>query len=123
MPLSRSRNRRPESHLCHSLPPLTLLLLCSSTPLQAQDTKATAAAWAADSSRAVAAACKVVQSLREKPGGYRCYVEAFKETATEYIVRVREVPRDGTLPSVRSRSTVQIRKTEPSVTVTQVPDL
>lgn len=114
---------RPVSHPCRSLPLLSLLLLCSSAPLRAQDTKETALAWAIDSSRAVAAACKVVQSLREEPGGCGCYVEAFKETPTEYIVRVREVPRDGTLPSLRSRSTVQIRKTEPSVTVTQVPDL
>lgn len=114
---------KPAPHSCRSLALLSLPLLFFSAPLRAQDARETASAWAMDSNRAVTAACKVVQSLREDPGGYRCYVETFEETPTEYIVRVREFPRDGTLPSLRSRSTVQIRKTEPSVTVTQVPDL
>jgi len=37
-------------------------------------------------------------------------------------VRVREVPRGGTLPPPFLRSTVEIQKAEPSVTVTRVPE-
>ena len=123
MPEFRLRDPRLPSHQRFSLSVLAALFLCPVSTLDAQDTARTAAVWAADSGRAVAAACKVVQSLREEPRRYRCYVEALKETATEYIVRVREVPRDGTLPPPLSRSTVQIRKTDPSVTVTRIPDL
>ena len=122
MPELRLRDPRPPSHLPLSFP-LAALVLCPISILSAQESTEAAPVWAADSGRAVAAACKVVQSLREEPRRYRCYVEALKETATEYIVRVREVPRDGTLPPPLSRSTVQIRKTDPSVTVTRIPDL
>ena len=97
------------------------VLLCAPTGLRAQDSGRTAVAFAIDSSWATHAACKVVQSLRQEPRRYRCYVESFKETPTEYVLRVREVPRDGTLPPPFHRSTVRLRK--PSVTVTRVPDL
>ena len=123
MPELRSRDPRLLSYQRFSLSVLAALFLCPVSTLDAQDTARTAAVWAADSGRAATAACKVAQSLREEPRRYRCYVEALKETATEYIVRVREVPRDGTLPPPLSRSTVQIRKTDPSVTVTRIPDL
>lgn len=123
MPELRSRDPRLPSYQRFSLSVLAALFLCPVSTLDAQDTARTAAVWAADSGRAAVAACKVAQSLREEPRRYRCYVEALKETATEYIVRVREVPRDGTLPPPLSRSTVQIRKTDPSVTVTRIPDL
>jgi hypothetical protein len=78
-------------------------------------------AFAMDSGWASGAACKVVLSLRQDPRSYRCYVESFKETPTEYVIRVREVFSDGTLPPPLHRSTVRLRK--PSVTVTRVPDL
>lgn len=116
-------DRSPSSLLCVPRAFATLILLCLSSPVTAQDTAATAVAFAMDSSRAAAAACKVVQSLREEPRRHRCHVERFTETAAEYVIRVREVPRDGTRPPPFSRSTVQIRKTEPSVTVTRVPEL
>ena len=102
---------------------LAVLLLCLITPARAQDTVETAASFAIDRSRAAAAACKVVQSLRDNPRRYRCYVERFEETPTEFIIRVRELPREGTLPPPFTRSTVQIQKSEPSVTVTRVPEL
>lgn len=105
--------------------PLTLavLLLCLITPGSAQGAAETAAPFAMDSGRAAVAACKVVQSLRDDPRRYRCHVERFEETPTEYIIRVRELPREGTLRPLFTRSRVQIQKSQPSVTVTRVPDL
>ena len=98
-----------------------VMVLCAPPGLPAQDSSRTAAAFAIDSNWATRAACKVVQSLRQEPRRYRCYVESFKETPTEYVMRVREVPLDGTLPPPFHRSTVRLRK--PSVTVTRVPDI
>ncbi len=107
------------------MPPLILavLLLCLVTPVRAQGTVQSAAPFAIDSSRAAVAACKVVQSLRDDPRRYRCYVERFEESPTEYIIRVRELPREGTLRPPFTRSRVQIQKSQPSVTVTRVPEL
>ena len=97
------------------------VLLCLPTALSAQEPGRSAIAFATDSSWATRAACKVVLSLREQPRRYRCYVESFKETPTEYVMRVREVSSDGALPPPFHRSTVRLLK--PSVTVTRVPDL
>ena len=97
------------------------VLLCLPTTLPAQDSRQTAVAFAFDSSWASSAACKVVLSLREEPRRYRCSVESFKETPTEYVIRVREMSLDGALPPPFHRSTVRLEK--PSVTVTRVPDL
>lgn len=99
------------------------VLLCLPTTLPAQDSGQPALAFAADSSWATIVACKVVLSLRQEARRYRCYVESFKETPTEYVMRVREVPRYGTLPPPFHRSTVRLQKTKPSVIVTRVPDL
>jgi hypothetical protein len=99
------------------------VLLCLPTTLSAQDSSRPAVAFAADSSWATGAACKVVLSLRQEPRRYRCYVESFKETPTEYVMRVREESLDGALPPPFERSTVRLKKTKPSVTVTRVPDL
>jgi hypothetical protein len=99
------------------------VLLCLPTTLPAQDSGQPDMAFAADSSWATGAACKVVLSLRQEPRRYRCYVESFKETPTEYVIRVQEVSLDGARPPPFHRSTVRLQKTEPSVTVTRVPDL
>jgi hypothetical protein len=97
------------------------VLLCLPAALPAQDSRQTAVAFAFDSSWASGAACEVVLSLRQQPRRYRCSVESFKETPTEYVIRVREVTLDGDLPPPFHRSTVRLQK--PSVTVTRVPDL
>jgi hypothetical protein len=96
-------------------------LLCLPATLPAQDARQTAMAFAFDSSWASGAACKVVLSLREEPRRYRCSVESFKETPTEYVIRVREASLDGSPTPPFHRSTVRLQK--PSVTVTRVPDL
>ena len=97
------------------------LLLCLPTTLSAQDSRQTAVAFAFDSSWATGAACRVVLQLRQGPRRYRCSVESFKETPTEFVIRVREVPLDGARPPPLGRSTVRLEK--PSLTVTRVPDL
>jgi hypothetical protein len=97
------------------------VLLCLPTSLPAQDSGPTAVAFAFDSSWASGAACKVVLSLRQEPRRYRCSVESFKETPTEYVILVREVTSDGARPPPFHRSTVRLQK--PSITVTRVPDL
>jgi hypothetical protein len=97
------------------------VLLCLPTTLQAQNSRQTARAFAFDSSWASGAACEVVLSLRQEPRRYRCSVESFKETPTEYVIRVREASLDGSRPPVFHRSTVRLKK--PSVTVIRVPDL
>lgn len=97
------------------------VLLCLPTTLPAQDSGKTAMAFTMDSSWATAAACRVVLSLRQEPRRYRCHVESFQETPTEYVIRVREVSLDGARPPPLHRSTVRLQK--PSITVTRVPDL
>jgi hypothetical protein len=91
------------------------------TPLPAQESPRTAVAFAFDSSWASATACRIVLSFREEPRRYRCSVESFKETPTEYVIRVREVASDGAPPPPFHRSAVRLQK--PSITVTRVPDL
>jgi hypothetical protein len=97
------------------------VLLSLPTSLPAQDSRQTAVAFGFDSSWASGAACKVVLSLRQEPRRYRCSVESFKETPTEFVIRVREVSLDGAPTPPFHRSTVRLQK--PSVTVTRVPDL
>ena len=105
---------------CRRLLCIAVLLHLPAT-LPAQDSRRTAVAFAFDSTWATRAACKVVLSLRQEPRRYRCSVESFEETPTEYVIRVREVSSDGDLPPPFHRSTVRLQK--PSVTVTRVPDL
>jgi hypothetical protein len=111
----------PAPGLCRHHVLFIAVLLCAPTDLPAQDSGRTAVAFAMDSSWATGAACKAVLSLRQEPRRYRSYVESFKETPTEYVIRVREVPSTGALPPPFHRSTVRLKK--PSVTVTRVPDL
>ena len=100
-----------------------VVLLGLPTLLSAQDSGQLAVSSAADSTWATGAACNVVLSLRQKPRRYRCYVESFRETPTEYVMRVREVSLDGDLAPPFHRSTVRLQKAKRSVTVTRVPDL
>jgi hypothetical protein len=97
------------------------LLVCLPTTLSAQNSRQTAVALAFDSSWATGAACKVVLQLRQDPRRYRCSVESFKETPTEFVIRVREVSLDDVRRPPLDRSTVRLQK--PSITVTRVPDL
>lgn len=97
------------------------VLLCLPKTLPAQDSRQTALAFAFDSSWASGAACKVVLSLRQEPRRYRCSVESFKETPSEYVIGVREMAFDDARPPPFHRSTVRLQK--PSITVTRVPDL
>jgi hypothetical protein len=96
------------------------VLVCAPTDLPAQDSGRTAVAFVMDSGWASGAACRVVLSLRQDPRRFRCAVEAYEETATEYVIRVREMSLSGARPPFH-RSTVRLQK--PAITVTRVPDL
>jgi hypothetical protein len=71
----------------------------------------------------VAIACAVAQSLRRAAERYRCRVERYAETSTEYIVRVFEDAAPGAPPLVLSHSEVRLEKRERSVIVTRSPEL
>jgi hypothetical protein len=77
----------------------------------------------ADSAQAVAIACAVAQSLRRAAERYRCRVERYAETSTEYIVRVFEDAAPGAPPLVLNHSEVRLEKRERSVIVTRSPEL
>ncbi len=92
--------------------------------VHAQDTGLATAAVATDSARATATACAVLRSLRQQPSTpYGCGIEGFEETATEYVLQVREIPPPGVLPPSFARSTVRLRKRDLSATVIRVPEL
>ena len=76
----------------------------------------------ADSTEAVATACAVVLALRPPRQRYRCEVEAYQETPTEFVVRLQEQVPEGAPPLVFARSVVRFSKAEPSVTVRRVPE-
>jgi hypothetical protein len=92
-------------------------------PAVAQVEPPVTAARIADSAGAVTAACGVVQALRPEKERYRCRVESYEETATEYVVRVREQAPPGAATLVFGQSEVHFPKAERSVVVTRVPDL
>jgi hypothetical protein len=85
--------------------------------------KSPAAALVADSAHAVATACAVVQSMRPAAERYRCRMERYAETPTEYVIRVREEAPPGSAPLVFGQSEVRLSKSESSVIVTRIPEL
>jgi hypothetical protein len=91
--------------------------------LAAAQGKSPAAVLVADSAHAVATACAVVQGLRPAAERYRCRMEHYMETPTEYVVRVREEAPPGAAPLVFGQSEVRLQKTEHSVIVTRIPEL
>ncbi|HET6579035.1 MAG TPA: hypothetical protein VFG66_11955 [Gemmatimonadales bacterium] len=102
---------------------LTAVALLAPAPVAAQEPSPAAAPPIADSAQAVATACAVAQGLRPAAERYRCQVDRYAETSTEYIVWVREDPAPGASPLVFSRSEVRLNKTEPLVIVTRAPEL
>jgi hypothetical protein len=79
---------------------------------------------AADSAEAVATACAVVLALRPPAARqYRCALEGYQESETEYVIRVRERAPRGAAALPSPRSEVRLSKREPSVLVTREPEL
>lgn len=94
----------------------SLLLLPASA-----DAQATPLPHVRDSARAVTTACEVVQALRPPADRHRCRIVSFRDTSTEYVVRVREDTPPNTKPLAFNRSEVRLAKTGRSVIVTRVP--
>jgi hypothetical protein len=101
--------------------PLVAVVFLVATSAAAQAPPATAPPIA-DSAQAVATACAVAQALRGAADRYRCRVERYAETPTEYIIRVREETPPGAPPLEFSQSDVRLQKTERSVLVSRVPE-
>jgi hypothetical protein len=78
---------------------LVVLAGCASVPRQpSRPAMSAGAAWREgprDSIRAVGVACELVAEFPEQPVGTSCRIEAYRETPSEFIVRVRGVPPDG----------------------------
>ena len=104
-------------------PILTFGALFLSAPAAAQERPRVAPRPVADSAHAVATACSVVGALRPGTERYRCRVESYAETSTEFVLRLREQAPSGGVPPVFAESEVRLNKSEPSVIVTRVPDL
>jgi hypothetical protein len=76
-----------------------------------------------DSARAAVAACAIVGALHPAAERYPCHVEGVRETATEYIVRVREDVPPNRLRVEFERSEIRLPKAGGTVTVTRQPVL
>jgi hypothetical protein len=76
-----------------------------------------------DSASAVRTACALVQSLRLPGLKARCLVESYRETPTEYVVRVREQAPPGSPPLPFPYSEVRLKKTGNAATVIRTPGL
>jgi hypothetical protein len=63
-----------------------------------------------DSTSAVRTACKIVQALRAESEHTQCRVESFRETSTDYIVRVRETAPPGSNALVFPHSEIRFQK-------------
>jgi hypothetical protein len=78
---------------------------------------------ATDSTHAVATACAVVLALRSPADRHQCDVERYRETGTEFVIRVHEQAPRGTAPLPFPRSEVRLSKRAPNVVVTREPEL
>jgi len=105
-----------------SIAPLLTLILFFAFPPRAV-AQARAALPATDSASAVATACRVIVAIAPAARATRCVIERYRETATEYVIRLRELPAPGAKAPVFPRSEVRLSKREPSVTVTREPEL
>lgn len=110
-----------ERAVVQTLAAVTLVSLLPSASAQAR--ASFAPNRPADSLYAAATACEVVQDLRPETERHGCVVEAFQETPTEYILRVRELAPPGARPLVFACSEVRLHKTDGSVIVKRVPEL
>jgi hypothetical protein len=103
---------------------MAALLALTANPLTGQQAApGHGAASQEDSLQAVRLACRVVRALRPPAPPARCEVEAFSETAAEYVIRLVEVPIAGAKPLEFPRSEVHIEKNERTVTVIRVPEV
>lgn len=76
-----------------------------------------------DSTHVAAVACEVAASTRPKGTRTRCRVEAFRETPTEFIVHLREIPLTPTPTLDFPRSEVRLEKDGTGAVLTRVPEL
>lgn len=76
-----------------------------------------------DSTHVAAVACEVAAATRPKGTRTRCRVEAFRETPTEFIVRLWEIPLAPTTELDFPRSEVRLQKDGTGAVLTRIPEL
>jgi hypothetical protein len=76
-----------------------------------------------DSTHVAAVACEVAAATRPKGTRTRCRVEAFRETSTEFIVRLWEIPLAPTTELDFPRSEVRLQKDGSGAVLTRFPEL
>jgi hypothetical protein len=107
---------------------LTVVLSgCASAPRdQAKRAISPGAAWRhgpRDSVRAVGMACELLTQVTQHPAGTSCRIEAYHETLTEIIVRIRQVPDAGADPVDFPISEVRLTKDGANAVVSRFPTL
>lgn len=76
-----------------------------------------------DNTHVAEVACQVAAASRPLRTRTRCRVEAFSETATEYIVRIREIPLAPATSLEFPRSEVRLEKDGTGAVLTRIPEL
>jgi hypothetical protein len=107
-------------HCCVTIP--AALLAASATQLSAQAGRPAPAGWLRDSVTVARVACQVAQATRSPRTKTMCYVEAFRDTANEFILQLRERPTS--LPDTLTfpRSEVRLRKDRTEAVLTRRPE-
>jgi hypothetical protein len=76
-----------------------------------------------DHTQVAAVACQLAAASRPLKMRTRCRVEAFAETSTEYIVRIRETPLAPKASLEFPRSEVRLQKDGTGAVLTRAPEL
>jgi hypothetical protein len=100
-----------------------VLLTASTTYLSAQARGPAPANRLRDSLTVARVACQVAQSVRSPLTHTHCFIERFRETPHEFVVRVRELPDAPRNTLAFPRSEVRLRKDRGEAVLTRVPEL
>lgn len=105
-------------------PNLLLILTITAPPSYAQASPPRARGLHfRDSTHVAAVACEVAAAARPKSTRTRCRVEAFRETSSEFILRLREIPLSPTTTLDFPRSEVRLEKDGTGAVLTRTPEL
>jgi hypothetical protein len=117
---------RPEPRLILLGVPLVLVVIAVPLPVSAAaqiKTPTSSQTSIRDSASAVRTACAIMEALRLPDLKATCLFESYKETPTEYVVKVREQPPPGAPPLQFPHSEVRLDKMGHAATVTRTSGL
>jgi hypothetical protein len=112
--------RPPMFHCCATIP--AVLLAASATQLSAQAGQPPPAGWLRDSLAAARVACQVAQATRSPSTKTMCYVEAFRDTGSEFVLQLRERPTNPPDTLTFPRSEVRLWKDRTEAVLTRIPE-